>query len=85
MLASLLPYVSISLYTHDKKVYLADSSAKLYRPWAYYSSKVRTNCTAAARLSANFLARQQKSSMQLQVCIGRCIGHADCAMQHLLS
>jgi hypothetical protein len=42
MLASLLPFVSISLFTNDKKVYLADSSAKLYRPWAYYTSKVRS-------------------------------------------
>jgi hypothetical protein len=40
LLATLLPYVSVSLYTNDKKVYLADSSAKLYRPWAYYASKV---------------------------------------------
>jgi hypothetical protein len=40
MLAALLPYVSISMFTNDKKVYLADSSAKLYRPWAYYTSKV---------------------------------------------
>ncbi|WIA12631.1 hypothetical protein OEZ85_006286 [Tetradesmus obliquus] len=40
MVATLLPSVSISLYTNDKRIYLADSSAKLYRPWAYYSSKV---------------------------------------------
>jgi hypothetical protein len=40
MMSSLLVYVSVSLYTNDKKVYLADSSAQLYRPWAYYTSKL---------------------------------------------
>jgi hypothetical protein len=40
MLACLLPYVCISLYVNDKKIHLADASAKLYRPWAYYASKV---------------------------------------------
>jgi hypothetical protein len=45
MLACLLPYVCISLYVNDKKIYLADISAKLYRPWAYYTSKVcHTQC-----------------------------------------
>lgn len=38
--ALLLPYVSISLYTSNKQTYLADASAKLYRPSAYYVSKV---------------------------------------------
>jgi hypothetical protein len=36
----LLPYISISLYTSDKRIYLADASAKLYRPSAYYVAKV---------------------------------------------
>ena len=36
----LMPYVSMSLYTADKKFYIADASAKLYRPHAYYAAKV---------------------------------------------
>ena len=37
----LMPYVSMSLYTADKKFYIADASAKLYRPHAYYAAKAR--------------------------------------------
>lgn len=37
----LLPFVSISLYTADKRFYLADASAKLYRASSYYAAKVR--------------------------------------------
>jgi hypothetical protein len=37
----LMPYISISLYTADKKFVLADASSKLYRPLAYYMAKVR--------------------------------------------
>jgi hypothetical protein len=37
----LMPYVSMSLYTADKKFYIADASAKLYRAHAYYAAKVR--------------------------------------------
>lgn len=36
----LMPYISMGLYTSDKKFYLADASAKLYRPVAYYLAKV---------------------------------------------
>lgn len=36
----LMPYVSMSLYSADKKFYIADASAKLYRPLAYYLAKV---------------------------------------------
>jgi hypothetical protein len=36
----LMPYVSMSLYTADKKFYIADASARLYRPLAYYLAKV---------------------------------------------
>ncbi|KAF8066171.1 abcG22 [Scenedesmus sp. PABB004] len=36
----LMPYISMGLYTSDKKFYLADASAKLYRPAAYYAAKV---------------------------------------------
>jgi ABC-type multidrug transport system permease subunit len=35
----LLPYVYMSLYTADKQYYIADSSAKLYHPSAYYVAK----------------------------------------------
>lgn len=43
MVALLLPYISISLYTSDKRIYLADASAaKLYRSSAYYVAKVGT-------------------------------------------
>lgn len=35
----LLPYVYMSLYTSDKQYYIADSSAKLYHPSAYYLAK----------------------------------------------
>jgi hypothetical protein len=37
----LMPYVSMSLYAADKRFYVADASAKLYRPHAYYAAKVR--------------------------------------------
>jgi ATP-binding cassette subfamily G (WHITE) protein 2 len=37
----LIPYVSMSLYTADKKVYLADMSAKLFGTSSYYAAKVR--------------------------------------------
>jgi hypothetical protein len=37
----LIPYVSMSLYTADKKVYLADMSAKLFDTSSYYAAKVR--------------------------------------------
>lgn len=36
----LMPYVSMSLYCADKKFYVADASAKLYRSHAYYVAKV---------------------------------------------
>ena len=36
----LMPYISISLYTADKKFVLADASSRLYRPLAYYLAKV---------------------------------------------
>jgi hypothetical protein len=36
----LMPYVSMSLYCADKKFYIADASAKLYRSHAYYPAKV---------------------------------------------
>eukprot|EP00878_Enallax_costatus_P025554 GHUV01027345.1.p1 GENE.GHUV01027345.1~~GHUV01027345.1.p1 ORF type:complete len:235 (+),score=74.79 GHUV01027345.1:1-705(+) len=36
----LMPYVSMSLYCADKKFYVADASAKLYRSHAYYIAKV---------------------------------------------
>lgn len=36
----LFPYICISLYTADKRIYLADTSAKRYRPSAYYAAKV---------------------------------------------
>ncbi|KAF8067234.1 ctr9 [Scenedesmus sp. PABB004] len=35
----LLPYVYMSLFTSDKQYYIADSSAKLYHPSAYYVAK----------------------------------------------
>jgi hypothetical protein len=37
----LMPYISMGLYTSDKKFYLADASSQLYRPLAYYLAKVR--------------------------------------------
>uniref|UniRef100_A0A383VUC5 ABC transporter domain-containing protein n=1 Tax=Tetradesmus obliquus TaxID=3088 RepID=A0A383VUC5_TETOB len=42
-LIALVPYMTISIYPNDRKVYLADASAKLYRPWTYYLSKVLAN------------------------------------------
>jgi hypothetical protein len=38
----LMPYISMSLYTASKQFYLADVSAKLYTPSAYYVAKVGT-------------------------------------------
>lgn len=38
-----LPFVSLSLYTNDKKMYLADASSKLYRPSCFYLAKVSGN------------------------------------------
>lgn len=52
----LMPYISMSLYTASKQFYLADVSAKLYTPSAYYLAKVRRpppggccRCTAYGR------------------------------------
>lgn len=36
----LMPYVSISLFTADKQMYIADASARRYRASAYYCAKV---------------------------------------------
>ena len=36
----LMPYVSMGLYSADKKFYLSDASSQLYRPLAYYLAKV---------------------------------------------
>jgi hypothetical protein len=38
----LMPFISMSLFTADRQFYLADISAKLYHPSAYYVAKVRT-------------------------------------------
>lgn len=40
MMMMMMPYISISLYTNDKRLYLADVSAKRYTPSAYYMAKV---------------------------------------------
>lgn len=40
MMVMLLPYISISLYTNDKRLHLADASAKRYTPSSYYAAKV---------------------------------------------
>jgi len=45
----LLPYISTSLYTNDKKHYLADASSKLYRPSAYYIAKVGAHHSVVMR------------------------------------
>ena len=37
----LMPYITMGLYTADKKFYLSDASSQLYRPAAYYVAKVR--------------------------------------------
>jgi len=44
----LMPYVSMSLYSAGRKSYLADVSAKLYSPSAYYIAKVRLGCMGCA-------------------------------------
>jgi hypothetical protein len=36
----LMPYITMGLYTADKKFYLSDASSQLYRPGAYYLAKV---------------------------------------------
>ncbi|GAX73384.1 hypothetical protein CEUSTIGMA_g837.t1 [Chlamydomonas eustigma] len=36
----LMPYVSMSLYTSDRRYYLSEVSARLYSPWVYYLAKV---------------------------------------------
>jgi hypothetical protein len=36
----LMPYISMGLYTADKRFVVADASSKLYRPLAYYLAKV---------------------------------------------
>jgi hypothetical protein len=36
----LMPYISMGLYSADKKFYLSDASSQLYRPLAYYLAKV---------------------------------------------
>lgn len=40
MCVLILPYVSISLYTADRQMYLQDASAKRYRASSYYLAKV---------------------------------------------
>jgi hypothetical protein len=42
----LMPYISMSLYTADKKFYLSDASSQLYRPGPYYLAKVCAAGTA---------------------------------------
>jgi hypothetical protein len=44
LLLLLAPYVGISLFTNDKRVYLADVSGHLYRPSCFYLAKVCTCC-----------------------------------------
>jgi hypothetical protein len=34
------PYISMSLYTADRKHYLADATSRLYHPATYYLAKV---------------------------------------------
>ena len=36
----LMPYVSMSLYTADRRYYLSEVSARLYNPGSYYIAKV---------------------------------------------
>ncbi|KAI8468849.1 MAG: P-loop containing nucleoside triphosphate hydrolase protein [Monoraphidium minutum] len=36
----LMPYISMGLYSADKKFYLSDASSQLYRPLAYYLAKI---------------------------------------------
>jgi hypothetical protein len=37
----MIPFTSISLYTADKRVHMADTAAKRYRLTAFYAAKVR--------------------------------------------
>jgi ATP-binding cassette subfamily G (WHITE) protein 2 len=48
----LMPYISMSLYTAGKQFYLADVSAKLYTPSAYYLAKVGPWARGAVGLGA---------------------------------
>jgi hypothetical protein len=58
LLIALVPYMTISIYPHDRKVYLADASAKLYRPWTYYTSKVRHQQTVLHFLNGDSAVQQ---------------------------
>mgnify|MGYP001811104728 CR=1 FL=1 len=45
----LMPYISMGLYSADKKFYLSDASSQLYRPLAYYLAKVHRGKAYIAR------------------------------------
>lgn len=45
----MVPFTSISLYTADKRIHLADAAAKRYRLTAYYAAKVRERGTGRNR------------------------------------
>lgn len=76
---TLLPYISTSLYTNDKRIYLADASAKRYHPAAYYCSKVRSeDITSWQARSAGTLLRlhvcqQMRTKMPTLFCEATCM------------
>ena len=79
--AMLLPYVSISLYTSDKKTYLADASAKHYRASAYYIAKVRRGRKRFASVTALFCGTRVCHAL----CSRAMSSHGVCVVQQTAS
>jgi hypothetical protein len=44
----MLPYMSLTLYTSDKRIHMADTAAKRYRLSAYYAAKVCVEALSGA-------------------------------------
>jgi hypothetical protein len=59
-LVALVPCMTISIYPKERKVYLADASAKLKWPWAYYVSKVSSRSACRSFCSSSLLQRLQR-------------------------
>lgn len=68
------PYISMSLFTSDKSRYLADVSAKLYRPLAYYLAKVGAMWVLVCRRCLMAIC-QQLAAMICRPIAGQYVGY----------
>jgi hypothetical protein len=78
----LMPYISMSLYTADKKFYLSDASSQLYRPGPYYLAKVGTSrrqgLDASGSLTPAGAARQREPHARGSLTRGAASRQWDC-------